>query len=419
MPRIKLTDRFVVSAKAREGDERTEYFDTVSEGLVLRVSAVSGLKVWYQAYTSPRDGKWARVKIGTYPAVSLADARGRSLEAATQIEAQIDPRHAKRAQSSAAMTVAALIDAYVADPEKAALRSIREIARRLRRNVAPRIGAVALFQLRRRDVRNVTEALARRGAATEAARVFEDVHAMLRWAVDREYLDHSPIEGMAKPTGGKPRERMLSDDEIATLCKVLPVALSRSRQCQQIIRLCLLTGQRVGEVAGMTRGELDLKAREWRLPGRRTKNKRPHTVPLSDKAIGVINEAIADAGGGEFLFPCGAGHLSGAAVARTIVRAHETDDDRPLGRFGIAHWSAHDLRRTCLDGLSRLGVAPHVIGAVANHRSVTKATVTFQHYVNYDYAREKRDALNLWADRLGAIVDGKAGADLVPLRGAL
>jgi hypothetical protein len=236
---------------------------------------------------------------------------------------------------------------------------------------------------------------------------------MLRWAVDREYLDHSPVEGMAKPAGGKPRERVLSDDEIATLCKVLPVALKR------IIRLCLLTGQRVGEVAGMTRGELDLKAREWRLPSRRTKNKRPHTVPLSDMAIGVINDAIADAGGGEFLFPCGAGHLSGAAVSRTIVRAHETDDDRPLGRFGIAHWSAHDLRRTCLDGLSRLGVAPHVIGAVANHRSVTKATVTFQHYVNYDYAREKRDALNLWADRLGAIVDGKAGAAVVPLRGAL
>ena len=199
MPRIKLTDRFVASVKALNGDERTEYFDTVAEGLVLRVSAASGLKAWYHAYTSPRDGKWARVKTGTYPAVTLADARGRSLEAATQIEAKIDPRHAKHGQSSATMTIDELVDAYVSNPEKAALRSIREIARRLRRNVVPKIGAVALSQLRRRDVRNVTEALTRRGAATEAARVFEDVHAMLRWAVDHEYLDHSPIEGMTKP----------------------------------------------------------------------------------------------------------------------------------------------------------------------------------------------------------------------------
>jgi integrase len=241
---------------------------------------------------------------------------------------------------------------------------------------------------------------------------------MLRWAVDREYLDHSPIEGMAKPAGGKPRERVLSDNEIATLWKVLPVALARSPQCQRIIRLCLVTGQRVGEVAGITRAELDLKAREWRLPGGRTINKRPHAIPLSDTAIAIIREAIADAGGdAEFLFPCGAGHLSGAAVARTIVRAHEPDEHRPLGRFGIVSWSAHDLRRTCLDGMSRLGVPPHVIGAVANHLSVTKATVTFQHYVRYDYSREKGEALTLWADRLAAIIGGTPAA-VMPLRGA-
>jgi integrase len=417
VPRIKLTDRFVASAKAVGGDERTEYFDTVTEGLVLRVSAVSGLRAWYYTFTSPRDGKWARVKIGSYPAVSLSDARGRALEAATAVAAKNDPRNVKRAEAASALTVAALIDAYVADPEKAVLRSIREIARRLHRNVVPKIGVVRLSELRRRDVRNVTEALARRGAATEAARVFEDLHAMLRWAVDREYLDHSPMEGMTKPAGGKPRERILTDGEIATLWSVLPSALPRSRQCQEIIRLCLITAQRVGEVAGMTRDELDLKAREWRLPGSRTKNKRSHVVPLSDIAISIIKDAVVCAERSDFVFPCGAGHLSGAAVARTIVRAHETDEHRPLGRFGIAPWSAHDLRRTCLDGMSRLGVPPHVIGAVANHRSVTKATVTFQHYVKYDYSREKREALDGWAARLAAVIDRKP-TTVVSLRGA-
>jgi integrase len=418
MPRIKLTDRFVASAKAVGDQERTEYFDTVTDGLVLRVSAASGLKAWYFTFTSPRDGKWARTKLGAYPAVALADARGRALEAATAVAAKDDPRNIMRAQAAAAMTVAALIETYVSDPEKAALRSIREITRRLRRNVVSKIGAVRLSELRRRDVRNVTEALARRGAATEAARVFEDVHAMLQWAVDHEYIDHNPIGGMAKPASGKPRERVLSEEEIAKLWRILPAALARSRQCQHIIRLCLVTGQRVGEVAGITRAELDLTAREWRLPGSRVKNKRAHSVPLSDIAIAVIKDATGDVEENEFLFPCGAGHLSGAAVARTIVRAHESDEDRPLGRFGIAPWSAHDLRRTCLDGMSRLGVAPHVIGAVANHRSVTKATVTFQHYVNYDYAREKREGLDLWADRLSAIVSAKPSANVLPLRSA-
>jgi integrase len=165
----------------------------------------------------------------------------------------------------------------------------------------------------------------------------------------------------------------------------------------------------------MTRSELDLKAREWRLPGTRTKNATSHAVPLSDIALAVIREALADAGDSEFLFPSEEGHLSSAAVARTIVRAHEADEDRPLGRFGIPSWSAHDLRRTCLDAMSRLGVAPHVIGAVANHRSVTKASVTFQHYVHYDYGREKTEALSRWNARLAAILSGETAAKVIPL----
>jgi integrase len=412
-----MTDRFVASAKAGEGG-RTDYFDAVTRGLVLRVSA-GGHRTWSYFFTSPATGKRARVALGDYPAVTLADARGKTLEHATQVADRDDPREVKRAEERAragsATTVSRLIDLYVADPEKAALRSIDEIARRLRRNVVPVIGDAGLSALRRRDVRDVTEGIARRGAPIEAARVFEDIRAMLRWAVQHDYLDNSPIEGMAKPAGSKPRERVLSDGEIATLWTGLAAALPRSVQCQRIIRLCLITGQRVGEVAGMTRGELDLPTREWRLPGSRTKNGYPHVVPLSDLASAIVRQALADVSDGEFLFPCGKDHLSGAAVARTIVRANDADENRPLGRFGIASWSAHDLRRTCLTNMARLGVAPHVIGAVANHRSVTKASVTMAHYVTYSYAPEKRAALDLWAERLAAIVGGGA-AKVVPLR---
>ena len=75
------------------------------------------------------------------------------------------------------MTVAGLVEAFLADPERAALRSKAEIERRLRKNVLPVIGAVKLSELRRRDVRNVTDAILRRGRKVEATRVFEDVRA--------------------------------------------------------------------------------------------------------------------------------------------------------------------------------------------------------------------------------------------------
>jgi integrase len=413
MPQVALTDRFCSTTKPLKA--RTDYFDVTVPGLSLRITK-DGHRSWSFIFTSPRDDKRARVTLGTYPATSLAMARGKALEARGHVQAGNDPRLLLAGQATAGMTVVGLVDAYLADPEKAALRSRAEIERRLRKNVVPVIGAVKLAELRRRDVRTVTDTILRRGRKVEATRVFEDVRAIVRWAVQNEYLDANPLDGMSKPAEATSRNRVLSDDEIHTLWTGLPKALPRSVACRRIIQLCLCTAQRVGEVAGMAPAELDLKAREWRLPPERTKNKHAHTVPLSGLAIGIIKEAMADAGEGAPLFPAETGPLSADAVARTIVRAHETSAERPHGRFGIAQWSAHDLRRTAITAMARLGVAPVVLGHVANHRTVTRAGVTLAVYSQYTYATEKRAALDLWADRLAAIVGGN-GAEVVPIRG--
>jgi len=81
------------------------------------------------------------------------------------------------------------------------------------RNIIPVIGNVKLADLHRRDATRVVDAITRRGAPVEAMRAFEDLRAMLRWAVARGDLDHNPIEGMRKPPGSKPRTRVLSDDD--------------------------------------------------------------------------------------------------------------------------------------------------------------------------------------------------------------
>ena len=132
---------------------------------------------------------------------------------------------------------------------------------------------------------------------------------------------------------------------------------------------------------------------------------------MGDLAISIIEEALADAGDSPYIFPCGDSSLAAQAVARTIVRANTG------GRFGISPWSAHDLRRTALTNFAKLGILPVVAGAVANHLSVTKATITLSVYTVYTYDAEKRQALNMWAERLQAIVTGK-GADVVPMRRA-
>ena len=413
MPRVQLTDRFVAAVKPIDG-QQTDYFDATTKGLALRVGPRS--RAWTYHFTSPRHGKRARVALGSYPATSLAAARTRAIEAKGHVEEGQDPRDVLAANAACAMTVVGLIESYLAKHVRPNLRSAAAIERRLNKNVAPVIGAVRVAELHRRDVNRVLDPILKRGRQVEAGRVFEDVRAMLRWALARGDLDHSPIEGMRKPNGSTPRERVLSDDEIRALWRGLPKALKRSKTCQQIIKLCLVTAQRVGEVAGMRRDELDLEVPTWNLPGSRTKNGHPHMVPLSDLAVRIIQEALADASGDEvFVFPAGDGALPPHAVARTIGRAQETSANHPDGRFGItSRWTAHDLRRTALTNFARLGVAPVVAGAVANHRSVTRASITLSVYTRYTYGREKREALELWAARLETILAGQE-ATVVPL----
>lgn len=396
MPRVKLTDRFVAGVKAQA---RTDYFDETTRGLVLRVAAGGRRKAWNLFYTSPLDGKRARVGLGVYPAVTLASARAKAIEAAGVAADGNDPRRTIKASAHA--TVADLAEAYLRDPGKARLRTIDEIERRLRRDVLPVIGGIRITELARRDVRNVFEPIERSGKSASARNAFGDVRAMLRWAVEHEYLSTNPVERMRGPEINAPRERVLSDSEIKTLWEKLPQVLPTSYR--RIVQLCLITAQRLGEVSGMTRGELHLDRAEWHLPGARTKNKAPHIVPLSDMAADIIRDALEDAGADALFSFCGV----------TVSAAMSLANQR--GQFGIPHFTIHDLRRSALTGMARLGVAPIVLGHVANHRSTTKAGITLAVYSQYTYDREKRHALDLWAERLAAIVAGEP-ASVVSLR---
>jgi integrase len=392
---VLLTDRLCQHAKSAA--VQSDFFDELARGLCLRVTR-QGTKTWTFLYTA--DGKRVRITLGRYPHISLANARAKAIEARGQVEAGQSP-----GRGGGGMTVAMLVDGYV-EKHVAPLRTAQAIERRLRKNILPVIGNLFIADLHRRDATRVIDTVLARDAPIEAARAFEDLRAMLRWAVARGDLDHNPLEGMEKLQGSKPRERTLSEDEIRTLWAALPTALSNSQTCQRIIKLCLATAQRLGEVAGMRREELDLKRRIWSLPGSRTKNGHPHAVPLNSAAQAVIEEALRP--GAEFVFPSVEGPIISHTVSTTIARAQ--------GRFGLPQWTAHDLRRTALTEMAKLGVAPIVLGHVANHRTTTKAGMTLSVYVQHAYEREKREALELWADRLEGIISG--AAEVVPMRGA-
>lgn len=420
MPTVELTDRFVQAAKCVSG-RKTDYFDTIAKGLVLRASA-GGQKSWYAVYGPPAKRQW--LKLGTYPEIPLGTdkgARQRAKDTRAKVGDGGDPIADKKALA-ASQTVSDLVENYVAR-HASTKRSGDEIARRLRKNVSDLIGPIKLADLHRRDLTRCIDAVKDRGAHVEANRLFEDMRAMVRWARGRGDLDQNHMEGMRKPTETVERDRVLSAEEIKTMWAALPDADMRE-STRRILRLCLITGQRVGEIAGMMRDELDLTRGVWTIPAARAKNKREHVVPLSALAIEIIAAQIADAGAladrkervaPPFVFP-GPGArdaVTGASVPKAVKRVEVTK--RGVATImGVPPWTPHDLRRSAATGMEEIGVSPFIIGHVLNHVSATKASITSRVYARYDYAREKREALDLWADRLAGIITGKG--NVVPLR---
>src|SRR5262249_26074753 len=258
--KVQLTDRFCAHAKSTE--IKTDYFDSTVPGLALRVTS-KGTKAWTFLFGTPR----RRVTLGRYPAISLASPRMLALEAG----------EARRSGGFWAL-------AEVSLKSIGANRPAREVERRIRKDVLPIIGHIPLRDLHRRDVTRVIDA---KSAPIAARRAFEDIRGMVRWAVARGDLDHNPIDGMKGPPLSKPRERVLTEDEIRQLWQR---ANELGVECERIVKLCLVTAQRLGEVVGMRRSELDLGRRLWNIPGSRTKNGHPHSVPLTRLALELIGD---------------------------------------------------------------------------------------------------------------------------------
>jgi integrase len=375
--KLQLTDRFCQHAKSTE--PQTDYFDASIPGLALRVTS-RGTKAWTFLHGTPR----RRITLGRYPALSLAAARTLAIETR---------------EGHTAGSVAALAEVYIKSVSDK--RTAPEIERRLRKDALPIIGHIPIRELHRRDITRVIDS--KSSAPIAGRKVFEDLRAMVRWAVARGDLDHNPIDGMKGPAISKPRDRVLTDEEIRALWHRLDEL--HSTEVALVIKFCLVIGQRIGEVTGLTGGELDLARKLWNIPAARSKNGFAHIVPLSPMAISLIGEADRSS-----LMNSGVWNISQARVMNVIREQLQflryPSLPHAATRVKSERWTAHDIRRTVLTKMAELGVAPIVLGHVANHRTTTKAGVTLGVYVQHAYEREKREALELWATRLQTIISG-------------
>jgi len=427
MTRIRLTDARVKSLRCKPGQKVYEIRDAEVRGLELRVSA-GGSKAWRLHYTRRSDGRRRAFSLGSYPALSLKAARSkaRGFQAAIEDEEiRADPatdREIRRQSQTFSQIADEWLDRH-ARPNNSP-RAVRDQISMLDRHIRPRIGAVRVTEITKRDVIRLLDEVAaqpdaRKGCQPDRKmthrpnRVFELVRAIFRWAIGRDLLAVDPTFGLAPPIRKeKPRERDLSPDEIRQLWTKLDKApvkraprrsagdLPMARPTALAIKLALVTGQRIGEVACMATSELALNdvAPLWTIPGDRTKNGQPNRVPLSRLALDLISEARELAVDGPWLFPSTNADrpIDAHAPTRALARAREA--------IGLVDFRIHDLRRTAATRMAELGINPHTISMILNHVSARQGTITSKVYVQYSYDREKREALEAWASKIEGII---------------
>jgi integrase len=213
----------------------------------------------------------------------------------------------------------------------------------------------------------------------------KSIKTFLRWCVGRAVLDQSPAEGVPLPAKEVARDRVLTDEELA---RVILAAREIGDPYGGIVELLALTGQRREEVARMTFDEVDLSRQMWTLPKSRTKNAKEHVVHLSEQSMGVLMRADKH---GSFVF---------SALGSKPFKQFSTAKSLLDQLSGVTGWRLHDLRRTCVSGMARLGVAPHVADKILNHQAGTISGVAAV-YQRHEFLTERRAALDLWGAHIG------------------
>jgi integrase len=439
-PKINFKDSYIKALKpplavivdGKKTYPREDYRDTEVKGLLLRVSA-NGAKTWALRYSL--NGKQSRLTIGTYPDITLAQARAQALAARIEIGNKNDPAAIKAAQKKAgkaadtadkraraAMIAAASMHEGFEPSSFGAIaldhidlvqsqnRYRKSFEATVRRHLLPSLGLMPIGDIAPRDIDAVLDELVLADFPAAANNVYAISRVIFNWAVSRDYLAKSPLAGRKPPAKMVSRDHYLTEAEIIAFWEA---AADIGGPFGNFYKVALLTGQRRNEVAGMEWAELDFDKGIWTIPAWRMKKDRKHIVPLAPFTIRILKAMDKKKVNKKYVFAikADAKPIQGWSVSkRQIDGLMELNLKRDYGPdMELQPWRIHDCRRSCATYLAQMGTPLHITAAILNHAPAGQQGVTAT-YNRHSYTNERRRAMLTWATYLELLTAGDESA---------
>ncbi|WP_164172755.1 tyrosine-type recombinase/integrase [Stenotrophomonas maltophilia] len=397
MPRTvaPLTDTAI--RKAKPGPKPTKLRD--GGGLYVQLNP-DGSRWWRWDYRRPATGKRNTLSLGTYPEVSLADARGRQAEARRLLASGIDPGEHRKAAKVAGVEKAANSFEVVTREwlgKQKWVESYRcKVVAWMENDVFPWIGGRPVAELAAPDFLRVARRIEERGAIESAHRIMQNCGQVMRYAVATGRADRNPVadlRGALAPPMERHHAAITDPRELGGLLRAID-AYAGDASTRAALRLAPLVFVRPGELRHAEWSEIDLDAGEWNIPAHKMKMREPHLVPLSSQAVAILRDLQPLTGHRQYVFP------GGRSPKRPLSDNALTAALRRMG-FDKETMTAHGFRataRTLLDEV--LGWRPDLIEHQLAH---AVRDPNGRAYNRTSHLPERRKMMQAWADYLDAL----------------
>lgn len=380
--------------------EAKAYKMGAGQGMYLLVNP-SGSKLWRLKYRF--GGKEKTLSIGAYPEVSLARARLAREEARAVLASGVDPSAAKQEekaeQQAKALTFRAVAERwYKGNAELARKPWAKATAKKVRiyleKDFYPAIGDMPIAEVTRQDLIDINERMEKREAFDAARKSREWLAAIFDEALDRGEIPHNPAHRLK----AGPRAKGITTAPNPNVeWKGLPELL-RAVEASSVhvvikaaIRMLTLTAVRPGELRYATWAEFDLNGSTWNIPAERMKMRRPHSVPLPQQALAILEQLKAINPEGYLFSVRGSQPISPMTINVALKR---------LGYGG--RQTGHGFRHLLSTELHQRGYNSDWIEAQLAHKTEGIRGV----YNHADYLEQRRQMMQAWADSIDAAMDG-------------